>query len=93
MSIGEYKKYTQFSKKLDIEFKREFTFQDFKSENLRFDFGININDDNYLLIEFDGKQHFQKVKCSNCDQIRTFNPNKNMINKKDEYVKKITIMI
>ena len=69
MSLGEYKIY-KILEKLDIEFKREFTFQDLKSDKrspLRYDFGIKLKDDNYLLIEFDGKQHFQKVKWSNIE--------------------------
>ena len=67
MSIGEYKIY-KIIEKLDIEFKREFTFEDLKSEkgrSLRYDFGIKLNDNHFLLIEFDGKQHFEKVKWSN----------------------------
>ena len=69
MSLGEFKIYT-ILKKMDIEFTREFKFQDLKSEkgsHLRFDFGIKISDDNYLLLEFDGKQHFQKVRWTNVD--------------------------
>ncbi len=61
MSLGEYKIY-KILQKLDIEFTREFTFRNLKSNkgrHLRFDFGIQINDGNYLLIEFDEKHHFK----------------------------------
>ena len=70
MSLGEYNIFTTLTN-LNIEFKREFTFQDLlsnKGKALRFDFAIqNPKNNNVLLIEFDGAQHFQKVKWSNID--------------------------
>ena len=69
MSHGEYKIY-KILQKLDIEFTREFKFKDLISDKgspLRYDFGIKLNDNNYLLIEFDGKQHFEKVRWTNID--------------------------
>jgi hypothetical protein len=69
MSIGEYKIY-KILENLNIEFTREFKFQNLKSDkgsHLRYDFGIKITDIQYLLFEFDGRQHFEKVRWSNVD--------------------------
>lgn len=62
-SIGELN-ISKILFKNNINFKKEYSFSDLKSEKnraLRFDFAI-FNDDNSLLylIEFDGKQHFNK---------------------------------
>jgi len=73
MSRGE-KKVFDILEELGLEFKLDFTqektFSDLKGYNdgyLRYDFCININADeeDYLLIEFDGQQHFKKVKWHN----------------------------
>ena len=60
LSRGEY----EIKKILDennIPYKREYTFQDLRDKQLlRFDFAIFIGKDFYL-IEFDGKQHFDKT--------------------------------
>ena len=80
MSLGEFKLYT-ILKKFKVEFKQEFTFQDLRSEKnslLRFDFGIK-NKNNYLLIEFDGRQHFEKVRWNSYELEK-------QINDKYEYI-------
>ena len=73
MSRGE-KKVFDILVKLGLEFKVDFTqektFSDLKSYKnhcLRYDFCINLNadDEDYLLIEFDGMQHFKKVRWQN----------------------------
>ena len=82
MSLGEFKIYT-ILKKFRVEFKQEFKFQDLRSEKnslLRFDFGIQ-NKNNYLLFEFDGEQHFKKVRWSSIDSD-------NQIDERLEYIKK-----
>jgi hypothetical protein len=70
MSRGE-KKVFDVLENLGLEYKVDFTqeksFSDLKGYNdgyLRYDFCINLNADeeDYLLIEFDGSQHFKKVK-------------------------------
>ena len=74
MSLGEFKLYT-ILKKFKVEFKQEFTFQDLRSEKnslLRFDFGIK-NKNNYLLIEFDGRQHFEKVRWNSYELEKQIN--------------------
>ena len=93
MSHGEYKIY-KILEKLDIDFKREFTFPNLKSDkgrSLRYDFGIKISDDNYLLLEFDGKQHFKKVKWSNTESEEQINERFEYLQRcdkqKDEYAK------
>jgi hypothetical protein len=63
MSLGEFKIRT-ILKRFNVEFKQEFKFQDLRSDKnslLRFDFVIK-NKNNYLLLEFDGRQHFKKVR-------------------------------
>lgn len=62
MSLGEFKIQT-ILKKFSLPFKQEQTFNDLQSDKnrkLRFDFALPLND-SFLLIEFDGKQHFEKV--------------------------------
>ena len=93
MSIGEYKIY-KILENLNIEFKREITFQDLKSEkgrHLRYDFGVQINENKYLLLEFDGRQHFEKVRWSNMDSekqiIERFAYLQKCDVQKDEYAK------
>ena len=49
-------------------FFREVTFNDLRGVNeglLRYDFKVMIDDVKYVLIEFDGKQHFEPVKFCN----------------------------
>jgi hypothetical protein len=73
MSRGEKKVY-DILEELDLEYKLDFTqektFSDLKGYNdgyLRYDFCINLNvdEEDYLLIEYDGRQHFKKVKWQN----------------------------
>ena len=80
MSLGEFNIYT-ILKKFEVEFKQEFTFQDLISEKdrlLRFVFGIK-NKNNYILCEFDGGQHFKKVRWSSIES-------ENQINERFEYI-------
>ena len=93
MSHGEYKIY-KILEKLDIDFKREFTFPNLKSDkgrSLRYDFGIKLSDENYLLLEFDGAQHFKKVKWSNTESEEQINERFEYLQRcdkqKDEYAK------
>ena len=68
MSLGEYRIQTVL-KKFSIPFQREHRFNDLisnKKWQLRFDFALPINN-SFILIEFDGQQHFQKVRWSNED--------------------------
>ena len=61
MSIGEYAIYNYLTKN-NIVFQKEKSFPNLRSPKnklLRYDFYIESHN---LLIEFDGKQHFQKVK-------------------------------
>lgn len=61
MSLGEYAIYNYLTKN-NIEFVKEHTFNDLKSPKnslLRYDFYIKSYN---LLIEFDGRQHFEKNK-------------------------------
>jgi predicted Zn-ribbon and HTH transcriptional regulator len=62
MSSGEEIIYN-YLKENNLEFIREYTFNDLYDKDinkpLRFDFRVNLNND-YILIEFDGKQHFEK---------------------------------
>ncbi len=49
----------------NIEFKHQYTFEDFKNnrgQKYRFDFGILKNGKLIYLIEYDGLQHFQEVR-------------------------------
>jgi len=63
-SKGEKKIETILSEN-NILFEKEFRFSDLKDvNNLRFDFAVLDNVGNVIrLIEFDGKQHFEPVKC------------------------------
>lgn len=68
MSLGEFKINT-ILKKFSIKFTQEKKFDDLISDkggNLRFDFAIP-NNDSFLLIEFDGIQHFKKIRWSSED--------------------------
>ena len=61
MSLGEFVIYTYLAKN-NVEFEKEKLFNDLlspKNGKLRYDFYIQSKN---LLIEFDGKQHFQKVR-------------------------------
>jgi len=61
MSLGEYAIYDYLNKN-KIDFEREMKFKDLvspKNKQLRYDFYIKSHN---LLIEFDGKQHFEKVR-------------------------------
>lgn len=94
ISLGEYKIF-RILNNFKVKFKREFIFQNLlskKGRSLRFDFGIyNPTQQNYLLIEFDGKPHFQKVKWSNTDTEQQIKEKFEYIqfcdNQKNEYVK------
>ena len=71
MSRGE-KKIKEYLKSINIDFEREKTFPELRGYNnglLRFDFCININEDeqDFLFVEFDGEQHFEKVQWSSKD--------------------------
>ncbi len=49
----------KYLKKNNIDFKKEYTFDDLKIiRNLRFDFAIFYNDELEYLIEFNGRQHY-----------------------------------
>lgn len=77
-SKGEMRIQNFLESKFDIVFKREFTFDDLVYKNkLRFDFAI-LDNNNYpkLLIEFDGKHHYQ--------EIEYFKSNLKEIKKRDE---------
>ena len=87
MSLGEYAIYT-FLSKHDIEFEQEKTFNDLlssKGRKLRYDFAVH-HKDSITLIEFDGKQHFQKVRWQkNETEQDHFNYIVECDQKKDEY--------
>ena len=72
MSLGEFNINTILKRYRVLNFKQEKTFQNLRSDKdrlLRYDFAIpNQNKSKYLLIEFDGKQHFEKVKWCSIDQ-------------------------
>ena len=92
MSLGEFKIYT-ILKKFKVEFKQEFTFYNLRSEKdrrLRFDFGI-LNKNKYLLIEFDGKHHYEKVRWNSYDSEKQINDKYEYIqkcdNQKNDYVR------
>ena len=66
MSLGEYAIYTYLTKN-NIIFEKEKTFNNLlspKNKLLRYDVYIQSHN---LLIEFDGAQHFEKVKCANIE--------------------------
>ena len=94
MSLGEFKIFTILNN-YKVDFKKEFKFQDLISEKnglLRFDFGIyNPIQDNFLLIEFDGAQHFHKVKWTKDDTEQQIKERFEYIQfcdkQKDKYVK------
>lgn len=75
-SNGEYV-IEQFLKDNHIFFKKEYTFDDLKSEKnypLRFDFYLP---DYNLLIEYDGVQHFKDITFLNSSTIQTHDKIKN----------------
>ncbi len=85
MSLGEFKIHT-ILKKFKVEFKREFKFQDLRSEKdslLRFDFGIK-NKNNYLLLEFDGATHFKKIRWSSVESEKQIHDRYEYIQKCDK---------
>lgn len=58
MSTGEYR-ISQILSSKDVDYKQEVKFQDLKDKtSLRFDFGIYQDGELILLIEYDGRQHF-----------------------------------
>ena len=64
MSLGEYAIFNYLTKN-NVVFQKEQSFNDLRSPKnklLRYDFYIETHN---LLIEFDGKQHFQKIKWTN----------------------------
>jgi hypothetical protein len=92
MSLGEFTIHT-ILKNFKVEFKQEFTFQDlrsYKNSLLRFDFGIK-HKNNYLLIAFDGFQHFKKVRWNSYDSEKQINDKYDYIqqcdNQKNDYVR------
>ena len=88
MSLGEFKINTILKRYRVLNFKQEKTFQNLRSEKdwlLRYDFCIpNHNKSKYLLIEFDGKQHFERIKWSNIDSEQ-------LIQDRFEYIQKCDI--
>ena len=85
-SIGEHKIQRILSEN-SILFKREVKFEDLKDDNyLRFDFAImNDNETIVKLIEFDGRQHFDKTSIWYTDKVILHDQMKN------EYCKKHNI--
>ena len=70
MSRGEkaiYEHLIELGFELNRTFFREATFNDLRGINnglLRYDFKLMINDEKFVLIEFDGEQHERPVKFS-----------------------------
>ena len=90
MSLGEFAIH-MFLTKQNIEFDREKTFHDLlssKCRKLRYDFAIHHND-TIMLIEFDGQQHFKKVRWQKDDTEQQVEDHFNYIvdcdQKKNEY--------
>lgn len=59
----------------NFSYEREVSFEELKSKKgfyLRFDFLIYLNKEDYILLEYDGKQHFEDVKyySSNLSEIQ-----------------------
>lgn len=80
-------KISEILSKYGYEFKREYTFDDLKSDygkRLRFDFAIFKNGKLSYLIEYNGKQHYIKPKNKWGDRWEI---NRNNDNKKIEYCK------
>lgn len=64
MSKGE-QKIAEILTKNNIKYQREYSFSDLvglKNTPLRFDFAIFQKDKLYVLLDYDGKQHFEYVK-------------------------------
>ena len=90
MSTGEYAIYL-FLTKYNITFEREKIMPNLlstKNKNLRYDYAIPYNNI-YVLVEFDGKQHFQEVKWSSSTTAQQLKDKYNYIvecdQKKNEY--------
>jgi len=90
MSLGEYAIYS-FLTKHNISFEKEIKFNDListKNKRLRYDFGILYNNI-FILIEFDGRQHFEIVRWQNTDSAEQLKDKYNYIvecdQKKNEY--------
>ena len=67
----------------NIDFKKEYKFEDFKQ--YRYDFAILINNKVVRLIEFDGKQHYEPVKL--WDKTIEFSERQKRDQEKNEYAK------
>lgn len=66
-SVGE-KQITDILNNLNINYKKEYSFQDLKTKNnfpMRFDFAIFKNNKLFCLIEFQGRQHYEEGDFSN----------------------------
>ena len=90
MSLGEYAIYT-FLSKHNITFENEKKFDDLlssKGNKLRYDYALPHNN-TYKLIEFDGAQHFRKVKWNSTNTEQQVTDKYNYIvecdRKKDDY--------
>jgi very-short-patch-repair endonuclease len=78
MSLGEYAIYDYLTKN-NIEFEKEMKFKDLvspKNKQLRYDFYIKSHN---LLIEFDGRQHYEKIKWTSAETINDVNEHFNYI--------------
>ena len=78
MSLGEYAIYDYLTKN-KIEFEKEMKFKDLispKNKLLRYDFYIKSHN---LLIEFDGRQHYEKIKWTCAETINDVNEHFNYI--------------
>ena len=78
MSLGEYAIYDYLTKN-KIEFEKEMKFKDLispKNKLLRYDFYIKSHN---LLIEFDGRQHYEKIKWTSAETINDVNEHFNYI--------------
>ena len=74
----------------NFEYEREYSFDDCISINkLRFDFKVNLPNNNFILIEYDGEQHFKettnKFKGSTLEEIQKRDRIKNEYCKNKNY--------
>ena len=92
-SKGE-KKIARILDAAGVDYRREFTFSDLRSELggvLRFDFAIFTDDALDRLIEYDGQQHFKSVKCwGDVEQLKRRKKNDIL---KDQYCKEHKIRL
>lgn len=82
-------KIRRFLEKNNLDFKEQFSFKDlyYKSKNhpLKFDFKLEYEDGNLLLIEFDGRQHFEEWYYEGLSDIQKRDKLKNEYCKKHNY--------